>query len=125
MEEVFMSACVTVRAAAGLPLHYNQPFLNFIYKQQQQSSTSSSTKRLSVKSVVASVVVTGATQIAQWRDASVCVPTTASSVEIELWNAFQQHDIFIGSVKLRLTKRPSEPGTDYKISTRSSRSNRM
>ncbi|KAH9129329.1 hypothetical protein AeMF1_000615 [Aphanomyces euteiches] len=104
------TACVTVRSASGLSTVYRNPFLKFTYEKP------SSGKRISSKSPVGEVIhVSGTnTSLATWSEAIVCVPKEASPLNIELWNAFPQHDIYLGVVDIPLTSNePTEIGPSW------------
>ncbi|KAF0693310.1 Aste57867_15714 [Aphanomyces stellatus] len=103
---MYSTACVAVRAAAGLAPQYRRPFLKFIYEKP------STEKRVSAKSQEADVLgLDGAdTLVASWHDAVVCVPTKASPLTVELWNAFAQHDLFLGNADVNLETSPSSVG---------------
>ncbi|KAG9402587.1 hypothetical protein AC1031_007197 [Aphanomyces cochlioides] len=104
------TACVTVRSASGLSAVYQNPFLKFIYEKP------SSGKRISSKSPVGEVIqVSGTnTSLATWSEAIVCVPKEVSPLNIELWNAFPQHDIYLGVVDIPLmSHEPTEIGPSW------------
>ncbi|KDO27398.1 hypothetical protein SPRG_06985 [Saprolegnia parasitica CBS 223.65] len=95
----YHSACVSVRAATGLPPYCRHVMLHFVYEH-------TTSKRVLTKSPPATVRQHG---MAIWTDATACVPTTSPCVTIELWHAHQDHDLFLGCVDVALTKSPPTP----------------
>ncbi|OQR80699.1 hypothetical protein ACHHYP_17290 [Achlya hypogyna] len=98
----YHTACVSVRAASGLPPYCRQVFLQFVYEL-------SSGKRVSSKCPPADTSSGPSTVLACWKDIAVCVPTTNPFVSVEVWHAHSSHDLFLGCANIALAKDSSTP----------------